>query len=334
MTVVAASLTAAVAIVPASAGGSASSGCAQVSFPVALAAGQPADQRIAGTLCLPRGALTSTLQLLVPGGTYGQRYWFLSGDSRHESYVGTMTGAGYATLAIDRLGSGGSSVPGSDRYTPETQEFVLYQLVQAVRAGAAGQKFGRLVLVGHSFGSTLARTIAIRHPAEIDGIVLTGEASAPAAVPWEEVVHPASEDPEFVARGVDPGYYTTRPGARAMWFYQPETADPWVMTLDELTKEPDVYTEAFPPAQDNAAIRVPVLIVVGQQDRLICAWAGSDCSSSRALHAQEKRHYPNAELQVEVIERTGHSLNLHRTAPVWLALARDWLDRHVGTAAR
>lgn len=335
MTAVAAGLATASAAVPAAAVGVASPRCEPVDFPVALAAGQPADQRVVGTLCLPRDAVASTLQLLVPGGTYGQMYWFLRGDSRHGSYVETMVGAGYATLAIDRLGSGGSSVPRSDRYTPQTQEFVLAQLVQAVRSSAvAGHHFGKLVLVGHSFGSTLARTIAIRRPTEIDGIVLTGEASAPALVPWEQVVHPAGEDPKFSARGVDPGYYTTQPGARESWFYQPDTADPGVVQLDELTKQPDVYTEAFPQAQDNAAIRVPVLVVVGRHDRLICGSPGSDCSSSQAFQAQEKRYYPNADLHAEVIERTGHSLNLHRTAPTWLALARDWLDRHVGIATR
>lgn len=333
--VVAASLTAASAAVPATAAGSVPPRCEQVSFPISLAAAQAADQRVVGTLCLPRGDTASTLQLLVPGGTYGQVYWFLRGDVRTASYVETMTGAGYATLALDRLGSGGSSAPRSDRYARDTEEFVLSQVVHAVRVGVvAGHRFGKLVLVGHSFGSTLARTIAIRHAAEIDGIILTGETSAPAEVPWEEVVHPASEDPKFAARGLDPGYYTTRPGARATWFYQPETADPWVVEVDELTKEPDVYTTAFPPPSDDAAIRVPVLIMVGQRDRLICGPRGSDCSSSRALLVQEKRYYQNADLQVEVIARTGHALNLHRTAPVWLRIARDWLDRHVGTDTR
>ncbi|WP_229397690.1 alpha/beta hydrolase [Micromonospora okii] len=309
--------------------------CRKLTFPVALTEGGPVDQRIAGTLCLPRRGAARTVQVLIPGGTYGQAYWFLRGDPRRPSYVETMTRAGYAVLAIDRLGAGHSSAPPFDRYAPDTQQAVMTQLVRAVRAGGAGgRSFDRIVLVGHSFGATLARTIGIHRPHDVDGLILTAEASARVEIPWNDVIHAAGQDPKFASRGLDPAYYTTRPGLRGVWFYDRSNAHPAVIALDELTKQPDVYTEEFPLPEENVAIRVPVLIVVGQHDRLVCGAEGSDCSSSRALLAQEKRWYPNAPLRVEVVGRTGHALNLHRSAPAWMSVARDWVDRNVGAGRR
>src|SRR5689334_5280582 len=97
---------------PATADGS-SPMCRRITAKVAIAPGQPADQHIAGTLCVPRHRTATTVQLLLPGGFYGQAYWQLRGDPRRPSYAETMTGAGYATLAIDRLGTGRSSHPPS-----------------------------------------------------------------------------------------------------------------------------------------------------------------------------------------------------------------------------
>ncbi|MFI5835919.1 alpha/beta fold hydrolase [Micromonospora sp. NPDC051300] len=309
--------------------------CRLLTFPVALTAGGPVDQRISATLCLPPRGRARTLQLLIPGGTYGQAYWFLRGDPRRPSYVETMTAAGHAVLVVDRLGAGASSAPPFDRYAPDTQSAVMTQLVRAVRRGdVIGRRFDKLVLVGHSFGSTLARTMAIRHPEWVDGLVLTAEASARVEIPWDEVIHPAAEDPGLAGRGLDPAYYTTRPGARGTWFYERAGADPWVVRLDELTKQADVYTEEHPTPEQNAAIRVPVLIVVGQRDKLVCGAAGSDCATSAALYRQERRWYPNARLRVEVVGRTGHALNLHRTAPGWIARARTWLDHSIGAGRR
>ncbi|MCG8920589.1 alpha/beta hydrolase [Actinokineospora sp. PR83] len=300
--------------------------CTAVSVPVPLTASAPPTLRVSATLCAPRGA--TTVHVLVPGGTYGQAYWWLRGDPARPSYVEAALARGSATLVLDRLGAGASSAPPSTGYAPDTQEAVLGEVLRRVRTGLAGHRFGTVVAVGHSYGSTLARTLAIHQPGSVDALLLTGEAAFAAELPWDQVVHPVTEDPLLRRRGLDEGYYTTRPGARSRWFYDLSTTDRRVLLLDELTKQPDVYSSSYPAPEENAAIGVPTLIVVGQQDRVVCGGIGSDCTSSAALLAQERRHYRTADLAAWVVPATGHSLNLHRTAPQWQTRALDWLDAH------
>ncbi|MFF0250512.1 alpha/beta hydrolase [Streptosporangium sandarakinum] len=310
--------------------------CRPVSAKVAMTSSGPADQHVAGTLCLPRGHAT-TVQLLIPGGFYGQAYWRMHGDRQRPSYVETMTAAGYATLAIDRLGTGASSYPPSARFGRDTHQIVIRQLIRKLREGRlGGGRFAKVVLVGHSLGSTLARTVAAAHPAEVDGVILTGESSVPNEAAFEQMgagIHRAADDPAFAGRGLDDGYLTTRPGLRATWFYHRPNADSKVITADEATKTTDVFPpgDSYTPPSINKHIQAPVLIINGEHDKLL---AGAR-SSSAALHAQEAPFYsPRAKLETVVVPGTGHVLNGHRTAPHWFAQARAWADRRVGGAAR
>lgn len=308
----------------------------EVMMNVSLAPGLPVDHEVAGVLTLPKGGSARTVQLLVPGGTYGARYWLTRGDPDRPSYTETMAEAGYATLAVDRFGAGErSSRPPSDRFHMETHVHVVAQIVRRLREeGIAGVRFGRVVLVGHSYGSTLARSLAIQEPDAIDGLILTGECSTPneeAFVEFESALYAADQDPRFKDEGVDAGYYTTRPGTRGEWFYHAATADPEVVAADERTKAADVHSEAFPLPTENAAIRVSVLIAVGEYDRLLCGGGGTDASSSARFLEQESPWYsPEARLEAVIVPDTGHALNLHRTAPRWFSIAREWCDRLVG----
>ncbi|MEV6155891.1 alpha/beta fold hydrolase [Nonomuraea sp. NPDC052129] len=310
--------------------------CRTVTAKVAMTAGGAADQRVAGTLCLPRGRATS-VQLLIPGGFYGRAYWQMRGDRQRPSFVETMTAAGYATLAIDRLGTGASSYPPSARFRQDTHQIVIRQLIRQLREGRlGGPRFAKVVLVGHSLGSTLARTLAAAHPAEVDGVILTGESSVPNEAAFEQMgagIYRAADDPRFAERGLDDGYLTTRPGLRATWFYHRPNADPQVIAADEAAKTTDVFPpgDSYTPPSINKSIQAPVLIVNGEHDKLL---AGAR-SSSAALRSQEAPFYgPRARLETIVVPGTGHVLNAHRTAPHWFAQAREWVDRRVGGAAQ
>ncbi|MGH7436403.1 MAG: alpha/beta hydrolase, partial [Polyangiaceae bacterium] len=109
--------------------------CAQVSFPVSLAAGQAADSRVVAWLCA-RGAVEGrTIQVLLHGGTYDHNYWDFPLMPDQYSYVRAATRAGYVTLNVDRLGSGLSSHPNPDTLTLHVNAFSVHQIVGALREG-------------------------------------------------------------------------------------------------------------------------------------------------------------------------------------------------------
>ncbi|WP_214409167.1 alpha/beta fold hydrolase [Sphaerisporangium fuscum] len=328
---------ASVAAAPAQADASQAPRCQEVTVPVSLTSGGPADQRIAGTLCLPRGGQPATVQLLIPGGTYTRSYWSTRPTTHTPSYVEAMTRAGYATLAIDRLGTGRSSHPASDRFRNETHPQAVHELLRRLRDGRlGGHRFDRTILVGHSLGSAIATKVAIDHPDAVDGVVLTGVATKQNDAAFEEFgkyVHPANRDPRFAGRRLDDGYVTTKPGSRADFFFHRPAMTRSAIARDEATKDADVFPpfDAYPMPKDYKSIKDPVLVAVGRYDRLICGGSGSDCSGSAALLAQESPWYgPAAQLEAAVIPDSGHCINLQRTAPVLYGTVRDWADRKVG----
>jgi pimeloyl-ACP methyl ester carboxylesterase len=313
------------------AGKPARANCSPFTSRAAVAEGAPADQRITGTLCTPRGMRATTVQLLVHGGTYDRDYWTVRGRTGGPSYMEAAVGTGHAALAFDRLGSGDSSAPHSSRYTDTTHELVTLQLIRTLRE----RGYRKVVLVGHSFGATTARMLAAKHPDAVDGLVLTGEGAPPNTASFEQMLGlymPAGQHPLLADRRLDDGYLALRTGGKAAWFYNRKTTEPHVLLRDELTTEPGVYPAdpAYGDVALNRHIRVPVLVVVGQDDKLICGGTGADCSSSAALKASAAPLYgPRAELEALTVPATGHSLNVHRTAPMWYAYAQGWVKHRV-----
>src|SRR6266568_3346388 len=108
---------------------SAETKCREVNIPVALTAGQPANQKIFAELCLPRGRAPQTVQLLVHGTTYNHTYWDFPDQVPKYSYVDAAVRAGYAVLAIDRIGDGQSSHPPSSQITFPNTIYTLHQVV-------------------------------------------------------------------------------------------------------------------------------------------------------------------------------------------------------------
>jgi pimeloyl-ACP methyl ester carboxylesterase len=90
------------------------------------------------------------------------------------------------------------------------------------------------------------------------------------------------------------------------------------------------------------AIRVPILSVVRQYDAFFCTPpscpeaqaepAFYDCrsQSAGARGVVATICAPRAELELVVVPKAGHQLNLQRNARAWFAIARHWSDRHFG----
>lgn len=235
--------------------------CHEISRPVALAAGQSADQMLRGTLCLPAVWAPGNHQVdvLVHGATYNRTYW--------------------------------ASHPASTRLTIDANAFALHQLLGWVRE----QGFGQVNLVGHSMGSLVALNETSEYD-DVDRLVLTGSLhpASPAGVAlFAASAYTASEDPKFAGAGLDPGYFTTRPGTR------------------------------------QQRITVPLLLIVGQQDLFFCDSDQSVSCEQSDLAGREVAYYPNAaSLTMWSVPGTGHDLALDATADVSFALINHWIWRH------
>ncbi len=312
--------------------------CEQVSFPVSLAAGQPADSTIVGWLCA-RGAIEGrTIQVLLHGGTYDHNYWDFPLMPEQYSYVRAATSAGYVTLNLDRLGSGLSSHPNPDDLTLHVNAFAVHQIVAALRGGHVNVRgFGpvrgkRVMLVGHSLGSYISAIEASTYN-DVDGVILSGysHTAGPGIQVIEASVYPAAFDPKFAGLSLPFDYLTTLPGTRGTAFYDVAFADPAIIAEDEQLKETVAVGELvdlFPSYPASLGIQVPALVAVGDFDSIDCN--PPSCSASATLANEAANFGPAACVRVVDIPFSGHDLNLHRDAPLWFGAANLWSDLHVG----
>ena len=81
-------------------------------------------------------------------------------------------------IAIDRPGWGASRLPGGQRSVPDfdTQSAMIEPLLAQLKAQSDGQA---LLLVGHSYGGSLAAYIAYRYPDLVDGVFMAASAIDP-----------------------------------------------------------------------------------------------------------------------------------------------------------
>lgn len=352
--------------------------CRQIEVAVALTEGGPKDQRIVGDLCEPRGVRATIIQLLVHGITYNAGYWSFpdpSGGTDRYNYVAHANRAGFATLAIDRVGSTRSSKPLSTDLTIDSNAHSVHQVVQAIRSGAihrsGGGRFAKVVYVGHSYG-TWTGWFEVGRYGDVDAAVFTAASSkaAPTALANAlSALYPATLDPTFRDAGLDPGYLTTLPNTRYQAFYAPAEADPAVISHDEATKSTVTFSE-LANFRDILTtphdIRVPVLLVAGEQDSLFCRenfhpfpagahldaatrahedrtvpetgdvvglrFGATRCDTPAELIADERKHLgPNIPvLDAYVLPGAGHDLNQAPRAPEFFAATQRWIREQTG----
>lgn len=322
--------TLAVGVLPATAAGQSAPACQDVYLPVSLAGDEPATYDVYGQLCLPAGATPDTVQLLLPGMTYDHTYWDLPGAN---SYTAAALGAGFATFALDRIGTGRSSHPLGTLVTVDSNAYVAHEVVQALRAGAGGGPgFSRVVLVGHSYGSWVSWFEASFYH-DVDDVILSGishyiNLTAPTRLLTR--LYPAALDPAFQGQGLDPTYLTSLPGQRYTMFDDPGPVDPALVAFDEAHKQTVTAGEIddFPLILAQPLdIRVPVLLANGEDDQLFCGAGGADCGTPQGLIASEgDRLGPDVpSIAAYILPGAGHDLNYAVNAPDWFAAAQNWV---------
>ncbi|WP_237773917.1 alpha/beta hydrolase [Actinosynnema sp. ALI-1.44] len=302
--------------------------CHELRLPVTLAGN---TEQLYGKLCRPAHA--TTIQVLVPGASYNSAYWDFPYTPEIRSYRLAMNKAGYATLTLDRLGTGRSSRPASLALTSFTQAGVVHQVIQALRAGRSGAPtFDKIILGGHSVGSAIAIIEAGTYQ-DVDGVLITGLThgiNVLGAVPILTSLIPASLDPKFRSHGYDPGYLTTRAGTRFSDFHSPGVRVPGVGETDEQTKDVFAAGEVVDTVLLGALlpysrkIKVPVMLVMGN-DPAFCGLLAPDCSTPQTLLRAESPYYaPEAKLKTYVLRSYGHALNFAPDAPDYHAAVATW----------
>ena len=306
--------------------------CSDVSMPVTISG---TSMPIAGRLCVPAGA--TTVQVLLHGYTWGQYYWDLPYEPDRYSYVRAANAAGYATLNLSRLGHGASARPFSGLITYQSNADSVHQVVQALRRGDLGDRFGSVVLVGHSIGALISWLEAGTYH-DVDAVVATAvthKADLAGLTVDSLRYYPAALDPKFAGSGLDLGYLTSIPQVRSAYYVAGNT-DPAVVALDEQLKETGTQSERLTALPDivlrrSTDIDIPVMVVIGQQDAEFCGGlTGADCSSSAALTAEERPFFgPGAVVDGLVVPDAAHDITLHRTAPQTNQAILNWVDRRV-----
>lgn len=295
--------------------------CEDLNTPVTVAL---LPQTMHGRLCAPPEA--STVVVLIPGGTYNASYWDIGYTPEIRSFRLAANQAGVATLALDRLGTGGSSKPLSTLLSASVQATAAHQVIQAVRS-----RFAKVVVGGHSIGAAMAMIEAGNYR-DVDGVLVTGmthRMNLVSVIPTLAQMMPAPLDPNLPGR--DAGYLTTDPGTRYAAFHTPGPYDDGAIAYDESTKDVFAATEAVDsltlttvvdPASQQ--ITAPVLLVVGN-DPNFCGTLGSDCSSPAALRTSEAPFFGTPNLQTYILNGYGHAINYAPNAPDYFAVVTSWL---------
>jgi pimeloyl-ACP methyl ester carboxylesterase len=301
--------------------------CRTVTIPVTLptqSTTTPAAH-LSGWYCQPAGAPATTVLLAVHGGTYNHDYWDWDQQPAIYNFEDKAVSAGYAVLAIDRLGDGASTRPPSAADTADAQVATLHQTVQAIRAGRLGVGYRQVLWVGHSFGSYYGVAVAAKYPHDLDGLLLTGfgaHTSAELAQINKTDMVPANYLPRF--RGLDPGYVTNKPGTRANQLadgphHAPPHEAPEVIAHDAATEDVLATTELTTrPANLSAMMaglpNIPVLVMDGNADEHYCAADVYDCSSTGAWFQAEASSFPSSTCLAGQLEPSGHDLQLSLAA--------------------
>jgi pimeloyl-ACP methyl ester carboxylesterase len=307
-------------------------GCSVVSVPVKTASGASATVR--GDLCTPARSANGALQILMGGVTYDSHYWTLPPTLGQPSYVAAQQAKGYATLTLDRLGSGKSSRPAADDVNYDVDVSAVHDTVTAVHNGLGGSSFSRVFLVGHSFGSGVMLGEASRYN-DVTAVVLSGfaHAAGPKATELPGALVSAKTDPITAPGNPPDGYMTTAVGKRSYFFY--DTADASAMTIaaDEATKSTvtngELTTLGSPyDATLAAGVKVPTLLAVGGKDALSCGGQPNiSCTSVDELLTYEKGVFTGTgQLDGYILPGAGHAINLARNATDWDTKAADWMS--------
>lgn len=293
-----------------------------IQLPVELPDGT--TTQVAGDFRVPEGA--AVLQVLVPGATYTKEYW----SWPERSYIDAANAAGYATLAVDRLGVGESASVDPNIVTLEAETAAILSIVEQLG-------FPDTVLVGHGIGSAIAVQSVLDRPSLVTTLVVTG------FTPYltSEFLKRVGDGQFFIETFLDSvntriekddGWFTIPNAARAEFHHDPRTADSYLSYMDNVLKNAVPVglrglfdTVPMPVATEQVA--APVFIALGQYDRVFGSAAQTQYETGTEL-VREAREFFAASPRVNgyLLPDAGHALCLASNADQLYAEVMRWLE--------
>jgi pimeloyl-ACP methyl ester carboxylesterase len=192
------------------------------------------------------------VQILTHGVGFDKSYWDFGGQDSEYNYVRAATNAGYATLHWSRPGTGKSSSgnPYSILQT-DIQAAVLIEITKLFRSSELyadlPKPTGRVLHVGHSFGSIMSNILVAQNPELSDGVVLTGlshNSSIPTGFPTATLFHLAKENRPEVWGNYSTGVLTWGDELALQYaFFKHPYFEPEVLAAAEATKAPLAVSE-------------------------------------------------------------------------------------------
>jgi pimeloyl-ACP methyl ester carboxylesterase len=289
---------------------------------------------IAGTLVLPAGAVPKGVTLYVHGLGFGSYFWDFTAVPGYD-YVATEAKDGHASLTIDRLGYGSSSIPNGDDTCVGSQATILHEVVQDLRSGnyhATGtpaQSFSRVGLVGHSVGGALVETEAYSY----------NDINALGVVEWNDADYSvgtyaafASDITQCLSGGEDQVGSSTAGYARfgetdaeynSLMFAgvapNVEAAADKLRTLDPCGLIASVLTGVAENVLHDSSIKVPIIYFHASEDAIFpigIPWAA----------VQETLYTHTAKLTDVSLPGAGHAVTLESaSAAPFAAAMNSWL---------
>ncbi|ARN73396.1 alpha/beta fold hydrolase [Oceanicoccus sagamiensis] len=292
--------------------------CEDYRIPTRLTPGSWFEFDIVGELCWTGQLADKTLQVLIAGAGYGPVYWDFPYQPDTYSYKRAALRAGYATFNYYRTGIGASDHPFGILVNVENQVYVLSQLIDFLQAE---KSVNSVVTVGHSLGSVIAMVHAGDYSRQLEGVVLTGflhNSNPGFNLAMRDGTELAMFASDFAGDIVDPVYMLSKPNTRKDIFYTLANTDPQVPVVDELNRQTLTVAEIISmlkyfkmPASN---IEVPVLIVTGEDDFVVCGGELS-CKDSQKVADYEQSLFPkSACVDTLILAGVGHNLNLHKNA--------------------
>ncbi|AUX23263.1 uncharacterized protein SOCEGT47_037860 [Sorangium cellulosum] len=276
----------------------------RVTDPVA----RSAEHEIHGFRIDPPCAAASVV-LLQHGLSYSAEAWDFLPEHGY-SYARTLAEAGYAVVAIDRLGYGASPLDNGYAATVAAHADIAHQIVQELRG-----EFEHVAIGGHSAGAEVSELEAGLFN-DVDAVIAMGYHQFPSTQFFADFI---TGDIPRALHG-DYEYFLGTPSRRAAMFYT-TAAEPWIVAADTAAALPtpsgEILTLTLQPSRVLAPfVRVPVFLQLADGDRLFP-------SAYAALAAKSFVSSPSVTL--DVVPRAGHTYMLHRSGPAAGERIADWL---------